>query len=54
MAGNANTQTASALGIAEITVGVPRGQITRKMGARSPAEWLRMADKLGIARALTT
>jgi FixJ family two-component response regulator len=51
VAGYANKQTASALGIAEITVGVHRGQIMRKMAARSLAELVRMSDKLGIARA---
>lgn len=34
----------------EITIGVHRGQIMPKMGARSLAELVRMADKLGITR----
>jgi FixJ family two-component response regulator len=51
VAGYANKQSAGALGVSEITVGVHRGQIMRKMGARSLAELIRMADKLGIARA---
>jgi FixJ family two-component response regulator len=46
--GFANKQTASALGTSEITIGVHRGQIMRKMGARSLAELVRLADKLGI------
>jgi FixJ family two-component response regulator len=40
--------TADALGTSEITIGVHRGQIMRKMGARSLAELVRFADKLGI------
>jgi FixJ family two-component response regulator len=51
VAGFANKQAAGDLGIAENTIGVHRGQIMRKMGARSLAELVRMADKLGIARA---
>jgi FixJ family two-component response regulator len=51
VAGFANKQTAADLGTSEITIGVHRGQIMRKMGARSLAELIRMADKLGIARA---
>jgi FixJ family two-component response regulator len=50
VAGFANKQTASDLGIAGNTIGVHRVQIMRKMGARSLAELVRMADKLGIAR----
>jgi FixJ family two-component response regulator len=50
-AGLANKQTAAELGTSEITIGVHRGQIMRKMGARSLAELVRMADKLGVTRA---
>jgi FixJ family two-component response regulator len=50
VAGFANKQAAGDLGITENTIGVHRGQIMRKMGARSLAELVRMADKLGIAR----
>ena len=50
VAGFANKQTAADLGTSEITIGVHRGQIMRKMGARSLAELVRMADKLGISR----
>lgn len=49
VAGFANKQTAADLGTSEITIGVHRGQIMRKMGARSLAELVRMADKLGIS-----
>ena len=48
VAGFANKQTAGELGTSEITIGVHRGQVMRKMGARSLAELIRMADKLGI------
>ena len=49
-AGLANKQTAAELGTSEITIGVHRGQIMRKMGARSLAELVRMADRLTLAR----
>jgi len=52
VAGFANKETAAELGTSEITIGVHRGQIMRKMGARSLAELVRMADKLGIAPAI--
>ena len=48
VAGFANKVTASELGTSEITVGVHRGQIMRKMGARSLAELVRLTDTLGI------
>ena len=48
VAGCANKVTAGELGTSEITIGVHRGQIMRKMGARSLAELVRLADKLGI------
>ena len=48
VAGFANKQTAGELGTSEITIGVHRGQIMRKMGARSLAELVRLSDKLGI------
>jgi FixJ family two-component response regulator len=43
-----NKETAADLGTSEVTIRVHRGQIMRKMGARSLAELVRMADKLGI------
>ena len=49
VAGFANKQAAGDLGIAENTIAVYRGQIMRKMDARSLAELVRMADKLGIS-----
>ena len=48
VAGFANKLTADELGTSEITIGVHRGQVMRKMGARSLAELVRFADKLGI------
>lgn len=51
VAGFANKQTGAELGTSEITIGVHRGQIMRKMNAKSLAELVRMADRLGIARA---
>jgi len=50
VAGFANKQTGADLGTTEITIGVHRGQIMRKMGAKSLADLVRMADQLGIAR----
>jgi FixJ family two-component response regulator len=51
VSGLANKQTAAELGTSEITIGVHRGQIMRKMGAGSLAELVRMADRLRITRA---
>jgi FixJ family two-component response regulator len=48
--GYANKVTAADLGTSEITIGVHRGQIMRKMEAKSLAELVRMADKLGVTR----
>jgi FixJ family two-component response regulator len=48
VAGFANKQTAGELGTSEVTIAVHRGQIMRKMNARSLAELVRMADKLRI------
>jgi FixJ family two-component response regulator len=46
-----NKQVAGELGLAEITVKIYRGQIMKKMGARSLADLVRMAETLGIRRA---
>jgi FixJ family two-component response regulator len=46
-----NKQVAAEIGVSEITVKVHRGNLMRKMGARSLAELVRMADLLGIPRA---
>jgi FixJ family two-component response regulator len=43
-----NKQIASELGIAEKTVKVHRGRVTRKMGVVSVAELVRLAEKAGI------
>jgi FixJ family two-component response regulator len=45
-----NKQIAAELGLAEITVKIHRGHIMRKMGARSLADLIRMAEQLGIGR----
>jgi FixJ family two-component response regulator len=52
VAGFANKETGAELGTSEITIGVHRGQVMRKMGARSLAELVRMADKLGVAHTI--
>jgi FixJ family two-component response regulator len=43
-----NKQVAARIGISEITVKAHRASVTRKMGARSLAELVRMADLLAI------
>jgi FixJ family two-component response regulator len=45
-----NKQVAAELGVSEITVKVHRGNVTRKMGAKSLVDLVRMADTLGIRR----
>jgi FixJ family two-component response regulator len=47
-AGLMNKQIAAQLGVSEITAKVHRGNIMKKMGARSLADLVRMADALGI------
>jgi FixJ family two-component response regulator len=49
-AGLMNKQIAAELGVSEITVKVHRGSLMKKMGARSLADLVRMADVLGIQR----
>jgi FixJ family two-component response regulator len=46
--GRMNKQIAGQLELSEMTVKVHRGQIMRKMRARSVVDLVRMADKLGI------
>ncbi len=46
VAGQISKQVAGKVGISEVTVRVHRGQIMQKMGARSIAELVRMADRL--------
>jgi FixJ family two-component response regulator len=49
IAGRANKQIAGDLGVSEATVKVHRGQIMRKMGAKSLPELVRMGDALGLS-----
>lgn len=46
--GRLNKQIAADLNVGEVTVKVHRGQVMRKMRAKSLAELVRVADKLGI------
>jgi FixJ family two-component response regulator len=50
-AGLMNKQVAAEIGIAEITVKIHRGQIMRKMAAKSLADLVKMAQTLGLRRA---
>jgi FixJ family two-component response regulator len=52
-AGLMNKQIAAKIGVSEITVKVHRGSVMRKMGSRSLADLVRMADALGIRREKT-
>ena len=45
-----NKQIAAEIGVSEVTVKVHRGNVMRKMGAKSLADLIRMADILGICR----
>jgi FixJ family two-component response regulator len=49
-AGKMNKQVAGDLGISEITVKIHRGAAMHKMGARTYAELVRMADRLKLNR----
>jgi FixJ family two-component response regulator len=45
-----NKQIAGEMNVSEITVKVHRGNVMRKMSARSLAELVRMADTLEVRR----
>jgi FixJ family two-component response regulator len=49
-AGLMNKQIAAEINLAEITVKIHRGHIMKKMGARSLADLVRMAEMLGVRR----
>ncbi len=49
-AGLMNKQIAAELGLSEVTVKLHRGNVMKKMGARSLANLVRMADAVGIRR----
>jgi len=49
-AGLMNKQVAGEIGVSEITVKIHRGHVMRKMGARSLADLVRMAEVLGVSR----
>ena len=49
-AGRVNKRIADELALSVVTVKVHRGQVMRKMQAKSVAELVRMADRLGISR----
>jgi FixJ family two-component response regulator len=53
-AGLLNKQIAAELDISEVTVKMHRGNIMRKMQARSLADLVRMADLLGVSRSRPT
>ncbi len=48
--GKMNKQVAAVLKVSEITVKIHRGSAMRKMGARTLADLVRMAEALGLAR----
>jgi FixJ family two-component response regulator len=49
--GRVNKQIAADLDVSEVTVKVHRGQVMRKMRARSLPELVRMADRLALQKA---
>jgi FixJ family two-component response regulator len=50
-AGLMNKQTAGEMGLSEFTVKIHRGNVMKKMGARSLADLVKMAQKLGLGTA---
>lgn len=48
--GRLNKQIAADLGISEVTVKLHRGQVMKKMGARSLAELVRISDRLQLSK----
>ena len=50
-AGWMNKRIAAELALSVVTVKVHRGQVMRKMQAKSVAELVRMSDRLGLPRA---
>lgn len=50
VSGLMNKQVAGVLGLSEITVKIHRGNVMRKMGVRTLADLVRMAEALGISR----
>jgi FixJ family two-component response regulator len=51
IAGWVNKRIAAELGLSVVTIKVHRGQVMRKMQAKSVAELVRMGDRLGVPRA---
>jgi RNA polymerase sigma factor (sigma-70 family) len=51
-AGLMNKQVAAEIGVSEITVKVHRGNAMRKLGAKSLADLVRIADMLGVRRSM--
>jgi FixJ family two-component response regulator len=45
-----NKQIAAEIDLAEITVKIHRGRVMKKLGARSLADLVRMAEALGVRR----
>ena len=50
-AGLMNKQIAAEMGLAEITIKIHRGNLMKKMGVRTLADLVRMAEMLGVHRA---